>query len=258
MAGLNSDSAYLASAAVLTAGLSLPAWTLTALMWFGHSYCCTMYFYHREILRCLLFIYMVSAFSTAAQPALDPWRPVRPGSRSVRPPAGTGDLDPTSGAAAGSPAQLTAAAVTSQLTPPRPARGTRRGRRSRRRGRRGGARWRRPDAGLRSGELLIGEINVQSLKPHLPDLRLAVHQYDVVALCETWLSSNVPRRLLSIDGYQLFRCDRPVTSRLPRGRGGVAVLARQCLRVQVIDVPVTGRRLEPGNYRVRQPNPEKV
>ena len=43
-----------------------------------------------------------------------------------------------------------------------------------------------------------------------------------------------------MDGYQLFRRDRPATSRLPRGRGGVAVLVRDCLRVQVVDVPSSG------------------
>ena len=188
-----------------------------------------MNFYRREIVRYLLFIYMAAAFMTAAQPAPDPWRSGRPGSRPAPLPTEAGDLDPTLGAASGSSARLTVAA-TNQLLPPRLCRVTRRGSRSRRRGRRGGARWRRPGAGLRPGQLLIGEINVQSLKPHLPDLRLAVHQYDVVALCETWLSPNVPQRLITVDGYKLFRRDRPVTSRLPRGRGGVAVLARQCLR----------------------------
>ena len=163
---------------------------------------------------------------TAAQPAPHPWRPGRPGPRHACLRGGAGDLDPDPGTAADSPAQLIA--TTNQLPAPRPSRGTRRGRRSRRRGHGFGARWRRPGAGLRSGELLICEINVQSLKPHLPDFRLVVDQYDVVALCETWLSPNVPQRLLTVDGYQLFRCDRPVTSGLPRGRGGVAVLARQC------------------------------
>ena len=171
-----------------------------------------MLFYQREILRCLFLIYIASAFITAARPAACQWRSVGSGPWSVRPPLGSGDLDPGPGAATGSPDQLIA---------PRPHRGARRGRRSRRRGRRGGVRWRRPGATLRPGELLIGEINVQSLKPHLPDLRLIINQYDVLALCETWLSSNVPQRLLNIDGYQLVRCDRPVTSRLPRGRGGL-------------------------------------
>ena len=197
-----------------------------------------MHLYHREILRCIFLVFMASAFMTAAQPAPHPWRPGRPGPRHARLRGGAGDLDPDPGTAADSPAQLIT--TTNQLPAPRPSRGTRRGRRSRRRGHRGGARWRWPGAGLRSGELLICEINVQSLKPHLPDFRLVVDQYDVVALCETWLSPHVTQRLLTVDGYQLFRCDRPVTSGLPRGRGGVAVLARQCLSVQVIDVPVMG------------------
>ena len=145
-----------------------------------------MLFYHREILRCLFLIYIASIFVTAARPVPCPWRSAGTGPRSVRPLPGSGDLDLGPSATTGSPDQLIA---------PRPRRGARRGRRSRRRGRRGGARWRRPGAALRSGELLIGEINVQSLKPHLPDLRLVIHQYDVLALCETWLSANVPQRL---------------------------------------------------------------
>ena len=100
---------------------------------------------------------------------------------------------------------------------------------------------------MKPGELLICQINVQSLKPHLPDFRLIVDQYDILALCESWLSSNVPQRLLTVDGYQLFRRDRPATSRLPRGRGGVAVLVRDCLRMQVVDVPSSG---EPSNLEV--------
>ena len=85
----------------------------------------------------------------------------------------------------------------------------------------------------------VNRFNEASIKPKLPELRLDIHQYDAVALSETWLSPSVPLRLLTVDGYQLLRRDRPATSRLPRGRGGVAVLVRDCLQVRVIDVPST-------------------
>ena len=90
---------------------------------------------------------------------------------------------------------------------------------------------------MRPGELFIAQINIQSMKPKLPELRLLAHQYDAIAISESWLSPDVPQRLLNIDGYQLFRRDRPATSRLPRRRGGVAVLVRDSLHVRVIDVP---------------------
>ena len=115
------------------------------------------------------------------------------------------------------------------------------GKRARPRRRRGGRDWRRhgdnaPD------RLLIGQLNVQSLKPKIADLRadLPVYQFDVLALCETWLQPNVPNRLLNIDGYRLYRCDRPANCGLAKGHGGVALLIRDSCKVEVLKTPVTG------------------
>ena len=202
---------------------------------------------HRDLVRSLIVLALVRALISAAVPAAHPWRaPGRP------PPAG--EFQQRSVPA---PADVTRSPGREHVTrvplpAPRPAgprpstsgqpgggRSRRRGRRSRARGSRGGARWRKPGGGPRNDELLIAQLNIQSIKPKLPELRLDIHQYDAVALSETWLSRSTPLRLLTVDGYQLFRRDRPATSRLPRGRGGVAVLVRDCFQARVIDVPNT-------------------
>ncbi|KAF0290752.1 hypothetical protein FJT64_011015 [Amphibalanus amphitrite] len=82
-----------------------------------------------------------------------------------------------------------------------------------------------------------------SYKPKLHDLRNDIHDtygFDVLALCETWLAPPVPDRLVGVSGYRLFRLDRPATSSLPRGRGGVAVLVRDSLSCELLPTPVTG------------------
>ena len=90
---------------------------------------------------------------------------------------------------------------------------------------------------------MIGQLNIQSIKPKLIDIRhdlSHVHDFHLLALSETWLSPNIPNRLLTIDGYTSYRCDRPKTSRLPKGYGGVALLARTDINVEVLDRPTTG------------------
>ena len=62
----------------------------------------------------------------------------------------------------------------------------------------------------------------------------------MLALCETWLKPNVPNRLLNIDGYKIYRCDRSEARGLAKGRGGVALLIRDGYRVEVLKTPVTG------------------
>ena len=113
--------------------------------------------------------------------------------------------------------------------------------RVRQRRKRGGRNWRRHGDNP-ANSLLIGQLNAQSLKPKIADIRtdLSDYQFDVLVLCETWLSPNVPNRLLNIDGYRLYRCDRPNTRGLAKGRGGVAMLIRDSYRVEVLKSPVTG------------------
>ena len=88
----------------------------------------------------------------------------------------------------------------------------------------------------------MGHLNVQSLKPKLPDLRADIHStygFDVLALSETWLAPNIPDRLVRVDGYKLYRGDRPDELNLPKGRGGVAVLVRDGLKSECLPRPDT-------------------
>ena len=61
----------------------------------------------------------------------------------------------------------------------------------------------------------------------------------MLGLCETWLTDNVPSRLLSIPGYQLHRHCRPKQSKLAKGHGGVAILAHESVKVSILPTPVT-------------------
>ena len=53
---------------------------------------------------------------------------------------------------------------------------------------------------------------------------------------------SVPNRLIGVDGYTLHRADRPATSGLAKGHGGVAILAKRCHDVSVVPTPVTTSR----------------
>ena len=98
-------------------------------------------------------------------------------------------------------------------------RACRSGRRAHARGKRGGG-WRE----AASTALLIGTLNIQSLKPKLLELSHEVDQsrYDLLVINETWLKPSTPNRLLTIPGYSIRRADRPDG----RGYGGVALLVR--------------------------------
>ena len=217
---------------------------------------------HRDLLRSIVVLVVVRALVGIAAPAPDPWR-----ATSRPPPAGefqqrsvpvpddvTSPLGRRSASRANQPAspQLTGAA------PPSPPDGaapsnrrarTRRGKRSRVRGCRGGVRWRLPGRHP-PNQIMVGQLNTQSLKPKLPDLRNELHSlydFDILALSETWLSGNVPSRLLTVSGYQLHRFDRPRTSRLAKGHGGVAILSRDSYDVVVLPTP---QPVAPSNLEV--------
>ena len=88
----------------------------------------------------------------------------------------------------------------------------------------------------------IGHLNIESLKPKVPDLRTDItdlYGFHVLGLAETWPTANVPSRLLYIPGYKLYRADRPPNSRLPAGHGGVAILVSDTLEVTILPRPST-------------------
>ena len=51
-------------------------------------------------------------------------------------------------------------------------------------------------------------LNVRSLFPKIDEIKLLAKDFDVICLCETWLSSAVNDKLIEIPGYTLFRQDR--------------------------------------------------
>ena len=184
---------------------------------------------HRDLLRLLVLLTVVRAVVLIATPA------ARPPRDAVRGLAGTGDLDPVSrdplvrsvpaGAGSALPGGQSADSGRHRRRS-----GTRRGRRApsaRRRGSKGAQhrdKHQRPTPGV---GLIMGVLNVQSLKPKLLELADHLHRgrYDTLSLTETWLKPSTPSRLLTLPGYQLYRADRPDR----RGYGGVALAARDGL-----------------------------
>ncbi len=58
-----------------------------------------------------------------------------------------------------------------------------------------------------------------------------LYDFDVFTMPETWLSENIPDSNIQINGYNLIRCDRP----LSRG-GGVCVYLKSQLNYSVLDL----------------------
>ncbi|KAF0310285.1 hypothetical protein FJT64_018689 [Amphibalanus amphitrite] len=121
---------------------------------------------------------------------------------------------------------------------PQPRRRTRRGRRApsaRKRGSKGAKHRERHQRPADSVSLVIGTLNVQSVKPKLLELSTLLHghNYDLMCLTETWLRPTTPNRLVVLPGYQLLRADRSDG----RGYGGVALATRDGVSVSPIKMP---------------------
>ena len=207
---------------------------------------------HPELLQCLIVLAVARLLVLAAVPA-----PAPPYARCTRTGGVPADNQLRERVAAVRPARARPAnppgparvrpeVATSPGAVTGPDRGAvgppRRGKRSRRRGKRGGRIWR---TSPRPGQLYIGAINVQSLKPKLLSLRQDIdeHGYDAIVLAETWMRQTTPNRLVPIPGYQLQRRDRPDR----RGYGGVAIATRESLEVTTVErpgQPVAGSKLE--------------
>ena len=173
----------------------------------------------------------------AATPAPDPWRAHRgpPPLRDGRPAA----LPPAAGLAAQPRAIPVTGHVTNLSHSQQPAGGG--GGAPRRRGRRGGVQWRR-HGDIGDQHLIIGQLNVQSLLPKLPDIRVDINDrfsFDVFILSETWLKPSIPDRLVNVAGYTIIRQDRQRTGRLASGHGGVAICVRESFATERLPTPVT-------------------
>lgn len=73
-------------------------------------------------------------------------------------------------------------------------------------------------------------LNVRSLIAKIDIIRIWAHstEADVIVLSETWLSKSVLNEDISIDGYNVYRTDRP------RRGGGVAVYIKSKFRVNML------------------------
>ena len=186
-----------------------------------------------DLLLAVLLLLNTLQLLRVATPAPDPWRLANTAPRH-RPAA----LSPAPGLSLTARAAPAASPVTAR---PRD-RPTGNGRGApRRRGRRGGVQWRR-HGDIGEDHLIVGQLNVQSLLPKLPDLRADIDErfsFDILILSESWLSANTPDGLLNISGYKLVRKDRPRRGRLASGHGGVAICVRKSFETQLLPTPVT-------------------
>lgn len=84
--------------------------------------------------------------------------------------------------------------------------------------------------------LIYVHLNVRSLVHKIEEIRLLLNErkIDCLSLTETWLHSRISDDIISVLGYKLFRCDRPVTHKKCRG-GGIAVYVLEKYDVEVIN-----------------------
>lgn len=78
----------------------------------------------------------------------------------------------------------------------------------------------------------VAHVNIQSLLRHIDDLRcdLAGRTLDAVFISETWLNSAHDDSAASVNGYKLFRNDRPSNRR----GGGVAIFLKTQYKARVL------------------------
>nr|CAH7761800.1 unnamed protein product [Callosobruchus chinensis] len=86
--------------------------------------------------------------------------------------------------------------------------------------------------------LSICHLNVRSLLSDFDGFaQLINNKFDIAAITETWLNSDIDDSTVSIEGYQLFRNDRG-----SRG-GGVAIYYRSHLRCTKVETNIPTNNL---------------
>ena len=55
-------------------------------------------------------------------------------------------------------------------------------------------------------------LNVRSLLPKIDEVRHYMNGFDIICICETWLSNAVPNELVNIPGYVIFSQDRNIVT----------------------------------------------
>ena len=75
-------------------------------------------------------------------------------------------------------------------------------------------------------------LNVRSLLPKIDEVRLSMSKFDIICLCETWLSTVVTDPLIKIPGFEIFRQDRKFDVNIhgtPKRGGGLCIYVRDSL-----------------------------
>lgn len=74
---------------------------------------------------------------------------------------------------------------------------------------------------------------------------LAMTNYDLLFLQETWFSQTTDTSLLTANGvFDLYRCDRCTFKRPKKGRGGLATLHKRDLELKQIKLPKTSLEIQ--------------
>jgi hypothetical protein len=82
--------------------------------------------------------------------------------------------------------------------------------------------------------IIIGQLNICSVTQNFDELRhiLTLNSFDVLGLCETFLTDDVVDDNVNVDNYCLYRKDRPQKNNIIIRRGGVAFYVNnQCKHV---------------------------
>ena len=79
--------------------------------------------------------------------------------------------------------------------------------------------------------LFICSFNVNRLITHFNQVQYEIEQnnYDIVAICETFLRADIPDSVISIDGYEILRSDRK-----NRDGGGVILYFKKSITARIL------------------------
>ena len=86
------------------------------------------------------------------------------------------------------------------------------------------------------GHLLkLAHINACSIPKNLHEIDKIIHEanFDVLGVCETFISGNTPKNAFAIPGYKFFHVDRTMSC-----RGGVGIYTRSEYSVKMVKLPV--------------------
>ena len=81
--------------------------------------------------------------------------------------------------------------------------------------------------------LKFGHINACSIPKHHHEVEKIIKLFDVLGVCESFITPNTPRAAFEITGYNFFHVDR-----ISKSRGGVACYVSDQFHAKQIKLPV--------------------